>query len=139
LGYEDLFSPFWPPKIYFFLLHVNFPNDGYITRLYLFWAPNFVFELWRLTFAFLTPKVYFILLHLKFSIDGYITRPYWFWVPNSDFGLWRLIFAFLTHKSIFFLAPCKFPERWIYHTTIPILGPKFRFWALKTYFRLTDP
>jgi hypothetical protein len=49
------------------------------------------------------------------------------------------IFAFLTPKSIFFLAPCKIPDRWIYHTTMLILGPKFRFWALEVYFCLFDP
>jgi hypothetical protein len=49
------------------------------------------------------------------------------------------IFAFLTPKSIFFLTTCKILNRWIYNTTIFILGPKFRFCALKAYFNLFDP
>jgi hypothetical protein len=49
-------------------------------------------------------------------------------------GLYRLIFAFLTSKSLFFLTS----DRWMYHTTILILGPELRFWALKTYFQLFD-
>jgi hypothetical protein len=52
LGSEGLFLPFWPPKAYLFLLHVTFLIDGYVTRSYWFWAPNSVFELWRLIFAF---------------------------------------------------------------------------------------
>jgi hypothetical protein len=46
---------------------------------------------------------------------------------HTDFGLWRLIFAFLTPKNIFFLTSCKISDRWIYHTTILILEPKFRY------------
>jgi hypothetical protein len=38
-----------------------------------------------------------------------------------------------------FLAPCKIPERWIYHTTILILGPKFRFWAWRLIFAFLTP
>jgi hypothetical protein len=38
-----------------------------------------------------------------------------------------LFSPFLTPKSIFFLAPFKILDRWIYHTTILILGHKFRF------------
>jgi hypothetical protein len=89
--------------------------------------------------SFWPPKVYIFLLHVKFLIDGYITRPYWFWAPNSVFGLWGPIIAFLTPKIMFFLAPLKIPDRWIYHTTILILGPKFRFWALEAYYSLFDP
>jgi hypothetical protein len=84
------------------------------------------------SFFWLT-KVCFFLLPVQFPIDGYITRPYWCWALNSVFGLWRLIFTFLIPKGIFFLVPCKIPNRWIYHMTILILSPKFRFWALKAF------
>jgi hypothetical protein len=53
--------------------------------------------------------------------------------PKFHFSL------FFTLKSIYFLALCKIPDRWICHTTKLILGPIFRFWALKAYFRLFDP
>jgi hypothetical protein len=76
------------------------------------------------------------LLHVKFPIDGCITRPYWFWAQNSVFELWRLIFAFLDPKSVFFLTSFKIPN---HHTTRLLLEPKFRFWALGAYFRLSDP
>jgi hypothetical protein len=46
LGSRGQFLPFWPPKVYFFMLHVKFPIDGCITRPYWFWAPNSVFGLW---------------------------------------------------------------------------------------------
>jgi hypothetical protein len=63
LGSRGLFLPVWPPKVYFFMFHVKFPIDGYITRPYWFWAPNSVFGLWGTIFAFLTSKsIYF--LHL---------------------------------------------------------------------------
>jgi hypothetical protein len=145
-GSETLFLPFWPTKVYFFVLHVKFPIDGYITRPYWFWAPNSVFGLWGPIFAFLTPKSIFLLAPCKFP-DLWIYHrtilildpKFWFWAPNSVFGLWGPIFAFLTPKSIFLLAPCKIPDRWIYHTIILIFGPKFRFWALKAYFCIFDP
>jgi hypothetical protein len=105
----------------------------YSFQLYKFWGSEGLFShFWPL-------KVYFFLLHVKFPIDECLTRPYWLWAPNSAFGLLRLIFAFLTPKSIFFLTPCKIPDRWMYHTTILIVGSKFRFYALKAYFRLFDP
>jgi hypothetical protein len=31
---KAFFRLFDPPKVYFFLLHVNFPIDGYVTRSY---------------------------------------------------------------------------------------------------------
>jgi hypothetical protein len=65
LGSGGLFSPFWPPKVYFFLLHVKFPIDWYITRPYLFWSPNSVFGLWR--------PIFFI--YTKFPIDWWVTWP----------------------------------------------------------------
>jgi hypothetical protein len=55
------FRFFDPPKVYFFLLHVKCPIDGYITRPYWLWAPNSVFGP---MFAFLTPKsIYFLHLY----------------------------------------------------------------------------
>jgi hypothetical protein len=51
-----LFLPFRPPKVYFFLLHVKFLIDGYISRPY--WAPNSVYGSGPI-FAFLTPKSLF--------------------------------------------------------------------------------
>jgi hypothetical protein len=68
-----------------------------------------------------------------------IAHDDWFWASNSAFGLWGLIFAFLTPKIIVFHGLCKFPDWWIYHMTILILGLKFRFWVLKAYFYLFDP
>jgi hypothetical protein len=57
---ECLFSPFWPPKLYFFLLRIIFPID----RLYRFQSTNFVFGLWGLIFTFMTRKsVYFLHLY----------------------------------------------------------------------------
>jgi hypothetical protein len=136
LGSEGLFASFWSPKVYFFLLHVKFP----ILHDHIDFGPQILFlGSGGLFVPFWPPKVYTFLLHVKFPKDGYITRPYWFWAPNSVFGLWGPISVFLTPKSIFFLAPFKIPERWIYHTIILILGPKFRFWALRAYLRLFDP
>jgi hypothetical protein len=43
----------------------------------------------------------------------------------------RPTFAFLTPKSIFFHDPCKISDRWIYHTTILILGPEGLFLPYK--------
>jgi hypothetical protein len=102
-------------------------------------VPKFCFGLLRLILAFSPPKKYFFLLLVKFPINGYVTRSYGFCSSNSVFGLWRLIFAFLTLKSILFLTPCKIPDRWICHTIILILEPKFRFWALAAYFRFFNP
>jgi hypothetical protein len=56
--------------------------------------------------------------------------------PKTEFGPQ---IPFLTPKSIFFLASCKIPNRWIYHTTILILGPKFRLWATNSVFGLCRP
>jgi hypothetical protein len=92
---------------------------------------------------FWPPKDHIFFIYIQFPNVGCITWPFRFWNPNSVFGLWRLIFAFLTPKSLFFLTPCKIPDRRIIHTTILILGPKFRFlgsgglflpfWPLKVY------
>jgi hypothetical protein len=83
LSFKGLFSPFWPLKVYFFLLHVKFPIDGYITRPYWFWAPNSVFGLWE-------PKsIYFLQLY---KISDRLT--YFIFEPPSaqsrdlvDFGI----------------------------------------------------
>jgi hypothetical protein len=72
--------------------------------------------------------------HIFFNSLDSLTRPYWFWAPNSVFRLLEPIIAFLIPKINFFLAPRKIPYRWIYQTTIFILGPKFHFWALEAYF-----
>jgi hypothetical protein len=65
-------------------------------------------------------------LYMKYDI--FLVREFlMFWGLSSLFGLRRFIFAFSTLYSIFFLTPFKIPDRWIYHTTILILGPKFRF------------
>jgi hypothetical protein len=61
------------------------------------------------------------------------------WSLSIVFGLWKLIFAFSTLSSTFFLTPCKIPNRWICHTAIMSLGPKFRFKTLEAYFRLFWP
>jgi hypothetical protein len=82
--------------------------------------------------VFSDSKLIFILIFLarKFLFD--------FWGLSSVFGLWRHIFVLLTPKCIYFLTLCKILDRWIYLATILIFGPKFRFWALKTYLRLFD-
>jgi hypothetical protein len=74
LGCEGLFSPFWPPKVCFFLFHVKFPIVGYITPHW-FWASNSVFGLWRPIFTFLTPKrIYFFDLYKNFRrLMGHMT------------------------------------------------------------------
>jgi hypothetical protein len=43
LGYEGLFSPAWPPKVYFFLLHDKFSNDGYVHTDFGLSEPIFAF------------------------------------------------------------------------------------------------
>jgi hypothetical protein len=45
----------------------------------------------------------------------------------------------LTPKCIFFHTTCNIHDRWIYHSIILILEPKFRFWALKVYFWFLIP
>jgi hypothetical protein len=72
LGSGGLFSPFWPPKVYFFLLHVKFPIDGYITRPYWFLAPNPFLGSGGL---FLTPKsIYFLHLYkISDRLMGHMT------------------------------------------------------------------
>jgi hypothetical protein len=126
-------------KSIFFLAPCNLPDRWIYHTTILILGPKFRFWALGAYLRLFDPqKIYISLLHVKFPIDGYITRQYWFWAPNSVFGLWEPIFAFLTPKNILFLAPCKIPDRWIYHTTILILGPKFRFWAFGAHFRLFD-
>jgi hypothetical protein len=105
---EGLFSPFWPPKVYFFLLHVNFPIDGYVSRSYWFWSPNSVFGLWT-HFRFFDPqKFIFCLLHLNsWSMD----KSH----DHTDFGAQirflgseGLFSFFWPPKSISFLLHVKF-------------------------------
>jgi hypothetical protein len=91
---EGLFSPFWPPKLWIFLLRIKFPIDGLITQKYSFEGP--FSPIWP-------PKALIFFFYIKFLIDGYMTRPFWFWAPNSVFGLWGLIFVFSTPKMICFL------------------------------------
>jgi hypothetical protein len=83
LGSKGLFSPFWPPKVCFFLLHVKFPIDGYITRPYWFWAPNSVFGLCEPIFSFLTPgSTYY--LHLYTNSDRLMGQmTYFIFGPHS--------------------------------------------------------
>jgi hypothetical protein len=92
------------------------------------------FNFWALKAFYL----FFFLLLYKI-LDRYITRPYWFWDLNSVFELLELIFKKITPKSVFFLVRYKILDEWIYHTTILILGPKFRFWALGDYFKIFYP
>jgi hypothetical protein len=65
------------------MLYVKFPIDGYITRLYRFWAPNSVFGLWEPNFAFLTPKSTYFLHLYKISdrLMGHMT--YFIFEPPS--------------------------------------------------------
>jgi hypothetical protein len=161
LGSEGLFSPFWPSRVNFFLLHAKFPNDGCITRPYWFWASISVFGLWRLwSLIFLTLKSKFFLAPCKIPDmpQDHTTLKAYFHIfdPQNNIFLascktpnrwtyhttilildpkFRFLalkaYTFLTLKSNFFLVPCKIPERWMYYTTILILGPKFHSWALK--------
>jgi hypothetical protein len=109
LGSHDFRLHFRPHKVYF----------------------KFRFRALRAYFHLFDSQKYIFLLHIKFPIDGYYTRPYWFWSSNSVFRLWGFIFTLLTPERILFLAPYKITNRWIYHTTILFLEPKFRFWALR--------
>jgi hypothetical protein len=53
----------------------------------------------------------------------------------TDFGLCGFLgYEGLFSLQMFFFAPCKIPD-----TTILILGPKFRFWALGAYFFIKLP
>jgi hypothetical protein len=108
LGSEGLFSPFWPPKVYFFLIHIKFPIDGYITR-WTYFGPQIPFSGTEGLFSpFWPPTVYFFKLHVKFPIDGYITRPNWFWALNWALGA---NFCLFTLKSIYFLHLYKISNR----------------------------
>jgi hypothetical protein len=90
-------------------------------------------------FFLLSPTKLFSMHFLKcLLVFIFLVRKYIFGL-NSVFGLSRLIFAFSTLWSTFFLTPCKIPDRWICHTAILFLGPKFRFRTLEAYFRLFDP
>jgi hypothetical protein len=43
-SFDGLFTPFWPPKVYFTCyIGMRFPIDGYITRPYWFSSPNIIF------------------------------------------------------------------------------------------------
>jgi hypothetical protein len=64
LGSAGSFSHFRPLKVYIFFIYIKFLIDEYITRPYWFWAPNSVFGLCRLIFAFSTLKsIYFLHLY----------------------------------------------------------------------------
>jgi hypothetical protein len=57
LGSDGLFLLFWPPQIYFFLSHITFPIDRYITRpTILILKPQFRFWALMAYFQFWTPK-----------------------------------------------------------------------------------
>jgi hypothetical protein len=143
-GLWRLIFSFLASESIFFVALCKIPEWWIYHTTILILGPNFFFGLWRFNPPFKPPpfkppKISFFLLHIKFPNDRYITRPYWFLAPNSVFGLWRLIFAFFASKCMFNFVPCKIPERWMFHSTTLILGPKFRFWALKACFFLYDP
>jgi hypothetical protein len=85
--------------------------------------------------SFWPQKVYFFLLRIKLPIDRFITQQYRFRSTCSVFRLWRPTFDFST-PNLFNLHLHKIYDRWIWicHTTILILGLKFRFWAFRAYF-----
>jgi hypothetical protein len=130
-----LFSLFFTPKSIFFRIPCKILGHTIILIL----GSKFWFGLCRLIFTYLTPKIIFFLTPCKILDLWIYLMTILILAPNSVCGLWRLFCTFLTPKSIYFFAPCKILDRWIYHMTILILAPKFRFWALKAYFRIFDP
>jgi hypothetical protein len=79
--------PFLPPKVYFFLLHVKFPIDGY--RIYhtaiLIWGPGSLFlPFWPL-------QVYIFFIFIKFPIDWWVTWTISFLsLPVPSLGMRRI-------------------------------------------------
>jgi hypothetical protein len=107
-----LILPIWPPKVYFFLLHVIFPMDGYITRPYWFWAPNSIFGLWRPIFTFSTPKRIFFLNTCKI-FDWWIYHTTIDFAPQIPFlGSGGLFSSFWPLKVYIFFIYIKFPIDW---------------------------
>jgi hypothetical protein len=97
LGSEGLFYPFWPPKVYFFLLHIKCPIDGYITWSYWFWAPNSVFGLWGL-FIIFDPQKYIFPAPYK-MLDRWIYGTAIFILePKFRFWAMRAYFHRLNHQ-----------------------------------------
>jgi hypothetical protein len=133
-----------PPKVWFFLLHVKFPNDGYITRPYWFWAQNSVSGLEGLFSPFWPPKICYFLLHVKFPNDGFITRPYCFGPQIPFLGSEGLFSPFWSPKICFFLLHVKFLNDgyitrscwfWAPNSVFGLWEPIFSFLTLEsTYF-----
>jgi hypothetical protein len=89
-----------PLKTKIFLLQIEFPIDGYVTRPKWFLDQNFVLGHWRLNFTFFTPK------SINF-LAPYTTRSNLFLGPNSvSTSKWN--FYHLIFKRIFFLLHIKF-------------------------------
>jgi hypothetical protein len=98
LGSKDLFLPFWPQKLYFFLLQVKFPISHDHTNF----GPQIPF-LWGPIYVFWPPKFHFFLLHVKFSIDGYImTMSILIFCPKIRFWALKAYFRIFTSQKYIF-------------------------------------
>jgi hypothetical protein len=118
-------SHLWPLKVYFFIIHIRFLIDGYVTRFFYFqshlrplkvyyflihvrfmmghttiYFSNFVFEHWRPPVTFVTTgSIFFHNSHTIFF-------------SNSVFWLQRPLVTFKTPKCILFHNPHKISDRW---------------------------
>jgi hypothetical protein len=80
---------------------------------------------------FLKCLLVFIFLEQKLIFD-FLEPLFRFWALKTYLHLFDL------QKYVFF-APCKISERWIYHTTILILGPNFCFGLWEPIFAFLTP